>query len=126
MLKLFWDKFKEVLLFAKSLLSEADGTASSTRFLMVVFSLFSIHTLHKIVTRMLTLNDPVLIVIFFNGITTYAAAMVTLILAPYGVNKGAGAVHRIVDLFGKKETKDALTKIEDVAHSILPKPKEKR
>jgi len=126
MLKLFWGKIEEVLVFLRGLLSESDGSPSSARLLMVVFSVFTVCTVSKIVNRLLTISDPNLLVIFFNALPGYIAACVTLIGCPYAINKSAGVAHRIADIFAKRQPTEVLSKLEDVAQKILPKSKEKK
>ena len=85
-------RFREILSFIRGIVSDPDGTPSSTRCLMFVFSLFTLHLLWKIFDHLYQITDVSELSIWLANIPLLIASLIALIALPYTINRGAGAV----------------------------------
>lgn len=88
----FIDHLRGIKNFIRGVLSEADGTPSSTRVLMFVFSIFTLWLLVKIFFHIFAIADTTALTIWLSNIPLLITALMGLIALPYTINKGAGAI----------------------------------
>lgn len=84
--------------FVRDLLSEPDGTASSTRTLMYIFSFFSIWVIKKVVIHILAVTDAAILSIWLANLPLIMTALMGLIVLPYTVNKGSGLLNDVASM----------------------------
>jgi hypothetical protein len=81
--------FRKILSYAHSLLSDSDGTPSSTRVLMYLFSLFSMHLLWGCFRHIYTLTDTMQVSVWLTNMPMLITALCALIALPYAINKSS-------------------------------------
>jgi hypothetical protein len=101
--------FKRVSSWIHALVSEPDGTPSSTRVLMFAFSAFSMHLIWRCFAHILALTDPVQISTWLSNMPMLITSLIALIALPYGINKGTATFSDIANMMtaakGKKVSK---------------------
>jgi hypothetical protein len=101
--------FKRVLSWLHALVSEPDGTPSSTRVLMFSFSLFSMHLIWRCFFHIYQLKDPMQVSVWLSNMPMLITALIGLIALPYGINKGTATFSDIANMMasarGKKDGK---------------------
>jgi hypothetical protein len=88
-----WDEIKS---WVHALLSEDNGTPSSSRVLMFLFSLFSITVVWECFHHIFGLKDTTQIGLWLAAIPPIIKALVGLVSLPYGINKSHSAFTTIV------------------------------
>jgi hypothetical protein len=78
--------------FAKSAFQESDGTTSSSRIMMFLFSCFSMWLLWRIFWHVFRLSDTTQLTIWLSNLPLLIAALCGLIVLPYTVNQGSQAM----------------------------------
>ena len=78
--------------FIRGMLSEPDGSPSSSRTLMFVFAGFSMVMISKILWHIFNITDTTQLTIWLSNFPLILTAFMALIALPYTVNKGAGAM----------------------------------
>lgn len=78
--------------FIKSAFQESDGTTSSSRIMMFLFSCFSMWLLWRIFWHVFRLTDTAALSIWLSNVPLLVAALCGLIVLPYTVNKGSEAM----------------------------------
>ena len=86
------------LRWLRGVMSEPDGTPSSTRVLLFVFSLFSLGVIGYIVYHVTHITDVVIIGIFLSNLPLLIASLMGLISLPYGINKGSATFSDIANM----------------------------
>ncbi len=76
----------------REFVSGEDGTISSSRVLMYVFSIFSMVIIGLIVNRILSSDNPAVIGMYLSNLPFVITSLMGLISLPYGINKSAAAV----------------------------------
>jgi hypothetical protein len=94
------DKF---FTFAKSVLSEPDGTGSASRVLTVALAGVASAVLIVIVNHVIHVNNVAELATWLGAIPVIIGALVLFFTAPYGVNKGSGSISDIVSILKKKD-----------------------
>jgi hypothetical protein len=79
-------------LFVQGVFSEADGTPSSTRILMFLFSLFSMGVIGSVVHHMILVKDAAILAIWITAFPGIVTVLIGLIVTPYTINKGAATM----------------------------------
>jgi hypothetical protein len=88
--------FKQILLWIRSMLSEPDGTGSSSRTLMLALASLVGAILWRLFDHLNRLTDPVMLGVWLGAVPVIVGSLVAVFLAPYGVNKAGGTVSDIV------------------------------
>jgi hypothetical protein len=89
--------------FVQGLLSESDGTPSSTRVLLFVFATFSVCALSAIVHHMIRLTDIGLLGAWLAAFPVIVGVFSGLIVLPYTINRGFNTLPGAVsDIFKSK------------------------
>lgn len=101
-----------ILRWLRGVMSEPDGTPSSTRVLLFVFSLFSIGVIGYIVYHVTHITDVVIIGIFLSNLPLLIASLMGLIALPYGINKGTTTFSDIANMMTAAKTRT--TPVSDV------------
>lgn len=78
--------------FIKSAFLESDGTTSSSRIMMFLFSCFSMWLLWRIFWHVFRLTDTAALSIWLANVPLLIAALCGLIVLPYTINKGSEAM----------------------------------
>lgn len=82
--------------WARSVVSEPDGTGSSSRVLMLSLAGLVAAILWKLVDHLTKIKDPVALGIWLGAMPMITGALTALFLSPYGVNKAGSSVADIV------------------------------
>ncbi len=90
--------------FIKGLFSESDGSPSSTRVLMFLFSMFSCWIIWRILYHVFRISDPTQISIWLANLPMLIGALVALIALPYTVNKGTNTLSDVANMFATIKT----------------------
>lgn len=88
----FYDYARGSKNFVKGVFSEPDGTPSSTRLLMFIFSAFSLWLIYRIFKHVFGLSDTTTLTIWLSNVPLILTALMGLIALPYTINRGAGAI----------------------------------
>jgi hypothetical protein len=72
--------------------SEPDGNGSSARILTLALASLVGCILWKLVDHLCQISDPVALRAWLGAMPVLIAVLVGLVVAPYGINKGAGVV----------------------------------
>lgn len=99
-----------MLALTREILSGPDGTISSTRLLMYVFSFFSMGIIGGFVYRVFHLTDPVIISIYLSNLPTIIASLLGLIALPYGINKGTATFSDIANMVTATRSRNVIVK----------------
>lgn len=117
------------LRWLRGVLSEPDGTPSSTRVLMYAFSIFSMWVIWHCFNHIFQLTDVNQITIWLSNMPMLLTAFMGLIALPYGINKGSATFSDIATTItaakngNKNEFKTGLSKVEqDIASTPAPPP----
>ena len=86
------------LRWLRGVLSEPDGTPSSTRVLMYAFSVFSMWLLWHCFYHIFQLTDVTQITIWLSNMPMLIASLIGLIALPYGINKGTATFSDIANM----------------------------
>ena len=109
------------LRWLRGVMSEPDGTPSSTRVLLFVFSLFSLGVIGYIVYHVTHITDVVIIGIFLSNLPLLIASLMGLISLPYGINKGSATFSDIANMMtAARNGGTKTTPIPTPASSIVP------
>ena len=87
--------------FVKGLMCESDGTPSSTRVLMYIFSFFTIWVLGFIIRHIFYLEDVNKLTIWLSNLPLLIAALIGLISLPYTINRGATSMSDIANMIAQ-------------------------
>jgi hypothetical protein len=87
----FTNAITRILNYASGMLRDADGTPSASRFWMSVFSIVTIVLLTKIIKHLFGITDANMTGVWLTNMPLFIGAMVTLISAPYLINKGSAS-----------------------------------
>jgi hypothetical protein len=100
---------KRIFGWLHALVSEPDGTPSSTRVLMFAFSGFSMHLIWGCFRHIYTLSDPIQVSVWLSNMPMLITSLIGLIALPYGINKGTATFSDIANMMasarGKKGDK---------------------
>lgn len=83
-------------LWFRSMVSEPDGTGSSSRVLMLALAGLVSAILWKLIDHLTKITDPVALGVWLGAMPMITGALTALFLAPYGVNKAGSSVSDIV------------------------------
>ena len=92
------------LRWLRGVLSEADGTPSASRFLMFLFSVFSMMVIGWIVYHITYITDVVIIGIYLANLPLLITSLLGLIALPYGINKGSSTFSDIANMMTAVKT----------------------
>ena len=81
------------------MLSEPDGTGSSSRTLMLCLAGLVGGILWKLFDHITKITDPVALGVWLGAVPVVVASLISVFLAPYGVNKGGSTLSDIVGSF---------------------------
>lgn len=84
------------LKWLRGVLSESDGSPSSTRVLLFSFSAFSMWLIWRCFFHIFQLTDVTQITVWLSSMPYLIAALMGLITLPYGINKGTATLANIV------------------------------
>ena len=84
------------ILSARIVLSEPDGTGSSSRVLMLALDGLVAAILWKLVDHLTKITDAVTLGVWLGAMPALTGALVAVFLPPYGVNKAGASVADIV------------------------------
>jgi len=96
---------QRILGWLHALVSEPDGTPSSTRVLMFVFSAFSMHLIWGCFRHIYTLTDPMQVSVWLANMPMLITALIGLIALPYGINKGTATFSDIANMMTAAKSK---------------------
>jgi hypothetical protein len=99
------------LKWLRGVLSEPDGTPSSTRVLMYAFSVFSMWLLWRCFFHIFRLTDPTLVTIWLSNMPMLVTTLIGLIALPYGINKGSATFSDIANMVTAAKTNNVNTAI---------------
>jgi hypothetical protein len=99
------------LRWLRGVLSEPDGTPSSTRVLMYMFSVFSMWLLWRCFYHIFQLHDPTLVTIWLSNMPLLITTLIGLIALPYGINKGSATFSDIANMVTAAKTNNVQTAI---------------
>ena len=95
------------LKWLRGVLSEPDGTPSSTRVLMYAFSIFSMWLIWRCFFHIFRLHDPTLVTIWLSNMPMLVTTLIGLIALPYGINKGTATFSDIANMVTAAKTNNA-------------------
>jgi hypothetical protein len=78
--------------FAKSAFQESDGTTSSSRTMMFIFSCFTMWLLWRVFWHVFRISDTTQLTVWLSNLPPLIAALCGLIVLPYTVNQGSQAM----------------------------------
>lgn len=84
--------------FCKRMLSESDGSPSSSRCLMFIFAFFSMWTIQRVVEHTFKLTDPTIVALYMSNIPMLITTLMGLIALPYGINKSTTTMSDIATM----------------------------
>lgn len=99
------------LKWLRGVLSEPDGTPSSTRVLMYAFSIFSMWLIWRCFYHIFRLHDPTLVTIWLSNMPMLVGTLVGLIALPYGINKGSATFSDIANMIASAKSNNVNTAI---------------
>lgn len=102
---------KKTLTWIRGVLSEPDGTPSSTRVLMYIFSFFSMWLLWRCFYHIFRLTDATLVTIWLSNMPMLVTTLIGLIALPYGINKGSATFSDIANMIANARTNNVNTAI---------------
>jgi len=114
------------LRWLRNVLSEADGTPSASRFLMLLFSMFSMMVIGWIVYYITHITDVMIIGTYLANLPLLITSLLGLIALPYGINKGSSTFSDIANMMtaaktGKAGVVQAVeAQIEQAVASAIP------
>jgi len=89
---------KRTFAFIRGILSEPDGTPSSTRVLMYLFSGFSMWLLWRCFYHIFQIHDTTMLTIWLSNMPLLVTTLIGLISLPYGINKGSATFSDIATM----------------------------
>jgi hypothetical protein len=92
------------LRWLQGVLSEPDGTPSSTRVLMYAFSVFSMWLVWHCFNHIFQLNDITQLTVWLSNMPMLIASLLGLIALPYGINKGSSTFSDIANMMTAAKT----------------------
>lgn len=98
---------KSMGIFVQGLLSESDGTPSSTRLLMLTFAVWTIVVLSCVVHHMVFLIDLQVLTAWLAAFPVISGVLAGLITLPYSVNRGLNTLGSIVSAISSGRTATA-------------------
>jgi hypothetical protein len=88
----------------RGVLSEPDGSPSSTRVLMYIFSIFSIWLIARCFHHIFQIHDTTMLTIWLSNMPMLVGTLVGLIALPYGINKGTATFSDIANMVAAAKT----------------------
>jgi cytochrome c oxidase assembly factor CtaG len=70
------------------MLSEPDGTPSSSRCLLFILAFFTMWIIWRVIHHVFTLTDPAIITIYMSNLPLLVTTLIGLMAAPYTINQG--------------------------------------
>lgn len=102
----FWSGLKaaiiDVYTFLKAVYSD-DGVPSSSRILTFILAMVSSGILWRVFTHIIAITDIGIISAWLGNLPIIISALVLFFTAPYGVNKGSGAITDLVNIIKGKQ-----------------------
>jgi hypothetical protein len=128
----FWSgvqhRFVMFLDFCNGLLRERDGTPSSTRTLLYIFSAFDMWAIWRVIYHVLHIKDVALLGVWLANLPMLIGALIALAALPYTVNQGFNGIANMITQLKNgannpkvQEVVDAATGKEDKP-PVIPKP----
>jgi hypothetical protein len=103
------------------LISEADGTPSSTRFLMFIFSFFSMHLIWRCFYHIFTLHDQTLVTVWLSNMPMLITTLIGFIALPYGINKGTATFSDIANMIANSRQTNINASLKDLKDVVMAK-----
>lgn len=109
--------------FIHGLLREPDGAPSLTRTLLVLFSIFDIWVIWRIIYYLLRVKDSVLLGTWLGNLPMFVGALIALTASPYAINRGTTTLSDLAGMIGKRPQTDGVQKVVDAAsNQVAPTP----
>jgi hypothetical protein len=89
--------FNNIFKFAALTLSE-NGSPSSTRFLMVLFSFATVRVIFIVVHHLVALTDSGILSIWLGNLPLLITSLIGLIATPYAINRGTASLSSIANM----------------------------
>lgn len=121
--------FNTILGFCNGVLREPDGTPSSTRTLLYIFSAFDMWVIWRIFYHIIhAVKDPNMLSVWLANLPMIIGALIGLAAIPYTVNRGASALSDMAGYLSQLKTGAANPKVQSAINTALapapdaPKP----
>jgi hypothetical protein len=85
-----------------------NGTPSSSRIIMGLFSLFTIAALWRVFGKLIHMDDAMTLTVWLSNLQLIISALIALISAAYAINRGGNAISDLAALCRGKNGKDSL------------------
>jgi hypothetical protein len=107
--------------YLQALVSEPDGSPSSTRFLMFVFSIFSMHLIWRCFYHIFTLHDTTLVTVWLSNMPMLVTTLMGFIALPYGINKGTATFSDIANMIANSRQTNINANLKDLKDVVMNK-----
>ena len=115
--------FNTFLGFCNGVLREPDGTPSSTRTLLYIFSAFDMWVVWRIIYHILhAVKDPNVLAVWLANLPMIIGALICLAAIPYTINRGASALTDMAGYLGQLKKGVADPKVQDAVNVALAAP----
>ena len=104
----------------RGVLSEPDGTPSSTRVLLFAFSIFSMWLVWRCFYHIFQLHDATQVSIWLANMPLLIASLMGLIALPYGINKGSSTFSDIANIVTASKNKNGNDIQATISSALAP------
>jgi hypothetical protein len=94
-----------LLKFIAGILSESDGSPSSTRTLMYIFSFFSMWLIWRLFYHIIRIQDAATLSIWLSNMPLLITTLIGLISLPYAVNRGTSTLSDLAGMIAAVQAK---------------------
>lgn len=112
---------KKTFSWMRAVVSEPDGSPSSTRVLMYIFSFFSMHLIWRCFYHIFTLHDQTLVTVWLSNMPMLITTLIGFIALPYGINKGTATFSDIANMIANSRQTNINASLKDLKDVVMNK-----